>query len=140
MNLIREPYLFTKDQIKKIEELKSARWLLDTEHKGHPVSVFWQDERYPDGSHFFSLAYDFTKSMHKPSLWITDGAFILDQVIEGLLLPSGDVIYSRHRHDYFERESVAIDGGRSYTRIVGDSSLYRLVTIRVTEKGEITIG
>lgn len=135
MKLIREPYLFSPEQVKKIEELRNARWLLDTEHKGHPVSVFWQDEAHPNGSNFFALYYK-----NVPwELMITDGAFILDQSIRGIMLPSGNVIYSRYVHDFFEREGVAIDGGRSYTRVVGDSSLYRFVTIRVTEQGEIKI-
>ncbi len=132
MNLIREPYLFSPEGIKKIEELKSARWLLDTEHKNTPVSIFWQDERHPQGSNFFALHY------YHDGLLISNGAFILDQVIEGVLLPNGDVIYSRHVHDYCQYGDVAIDGGREYTRVVGNL-MHPIVEIRVTEKGEIRI-
>ncbi len=137
MSLIREPYLFTPEQIKKIEDTKSARWLLDTEHINIPVSVFWQYEKHPDGSNFFAL-YRYNAG-GVDALMIIDGAFILDQKIDGLLLESGAVMYSRYRHDYVESERVASDGGRSYTRVYGDPDLYRFVTIRVTEQGEILV-
>lgn len=153
MNLIREPYIFTKDKIEIIEKARDARWLLDTEHNGIPVSVFWTDVKHPAGSNFFALYYTTTKeSPNKQVLMITNGDFILDQKITGLLLPNGGqvskgnepasqadyVIYSRHRHDMFWHGDVAIDGGREYTRVVGNVN-YPRVTITFNGRGEILI-
>lgn len=135
MKLIREPYVLTKEGVKKVEELKNAKWLLDTEHKGVPVSVFWQEVPHPEGSNFFALYYS---NGGLGPLMITDGAFILDQEIQGLMLPNGDVIYSRHRHDYFQRGDVAIDGGREYTCVVGNTN-HKHVSITVDQGGNISV-
>jgi hypothetical protein len=138
MNLIREPYVLTKEGVKKVEELKNAKWLLDTEHKGVPVSVFWQDVPHPKGSNFFALYYYDAGGVD--TLMIIDGAFITKQKIKAVMLLNGDVIYSRYRHDYFEHRGIAIDGGRDYLKVSGDPHKWCEVGVRVTKSGDVMVG
>ena len=44
-------------------------------------------------------------------------------------LKCGDIIESVHRHDFkwCSCQSVAVDGGKDYTRIVGDLSSYIII-------------
>lgn len=115
MNIQNEPILFDKEQIDKIANLKSARYVCASEHQGKSVEVFYSDKAHPaSGSRYFALYY----SSHTNELMITDGSFIEEQKIYAVIADDGDIIYSRHRHDYRKSndDSVWIDGGRSYTR------------------------
>jgi hypothetical protein len=64
-----------------------------------------------------------------------------DKVAEGiwgglLHVPSGEVIFSRYRHDFrgFSFGGPDVDGGRDYVRIVGDlTSDYRQVRLRCVD-------
>jgi hypothetical protein len=110
-----DPVLFSEDQIEKIESLKNAKYVCSTEHQGLCIEVFYADEAHPDsGSRYFGLY----KAGRTGELMITNGAFIEDQVIDGIVADDGEIIFSRYRHDYRKSSdgSVFIDGGRSYTR------------------------
>lgn len=114
MQLINDSLIFTQDNIEKIEKLKSAKYVCDTTNKGTPVAVFYGDVAHPEsGSKYFGLYRD-----HENRLMITDGSFIEEQEIEGVVAQNGDVVFSRHRHDYRPSPdgTVFIDGGREYTR------------------------
>lgn len=112
MKLLNESSLFSKENIERIEKVRNAKYVCDTEYKDIHVAVFYGDTPHPDsGSKYFALYYADT-------LMITNGAFIEDQEIAGVVADNGDVIYSRFRHDYRTSPdgSVFIDGGRAYTR------------------------
>ena len=113
MKLLNEPVMFSADQVERIEKLRAAKYVCDTTHKDIPVAVFYGRDTHPvSGSRYFALYYDDT------GLLITDGSFIESQELAGVVAKNGDVIYSRHRHDYrySPDNSVFIDGGREYTR------------------------
>lgn len=106
--------MFSEKNIEKIEQLRSAKYVCDTTHKGKPVSVFYGDVAHPvSNSRYFALYYD-----QDERIMITDGSFIEQQEITGVIAENGDVVFSRHRHDYNSSPdgSVFIDGGREYTR------------------------
>lgn len=42
--------------------------------------------------------------------------------VEDLTFDTIHGVYSRHRHDFIPAGSVMLDGGRAYTRVVGDGS------------------
>jgi hypothetical protein len=105
--------MFSADQVERIEKLRAAKYVCDTTHKDIHVAVFYGRDTHPvSGSRYFALYYDDT------GLLITDGSFIESQELAGVVANNGDVIYSRHRHDYrySPDKSVFIDGGREYTR------------------------
>lgn len=130
---------FTVEQLRKIEEVKKARYVCETalpEHVSrygytvwsyHPWTVFWQDEAY-DGSHYFGLCVRGTSL-------IRDASAIATMKIDGYLLPSGQVIYSRYRHDFEEGDDgYFIDGGRDYTR-GGGPNLGAIQSVTITARG-----
>lgn len=114
------PYWFKPAGIKTIEREKQAKHLgywCTKAPKGYwnesPVDVFYvaNPDTSKGHSHYF-------------------GMFIRDEVIyianaesafpkegmTGLLCHDGEVIVSRYRHDFVERNGCFIDGGRDYTR------------------------
>lgn len=115
MKLLNEPVLFSSENVKKIEELKKAKYVCDTEQNDIHVAIFYGNEPHPDsGSHYFGLYYTPIENQ----LMITNGAFVEDQHITGVVAENDDVIYSRYRHDfrYSPDNSVFVDGGRAYLR------------------------
>jgi hypothetical protein len=129
--ILNKPLLFTEEEIKKIEQLRSAKYVCATEYRGHTVEVFYGDTAHPvSGSRYFALYY----GKDTLELMITDGSFIEKQQINAVIADNGEIVYSRDRHDYRQSEdgSVFIDGGRDYTR----SGIYpddRWVTLSVKE-------
>jgi nitrite reductase/ring-hydroxylating ferredoxin subunit len=97
-----------------------------------PVDVFYQPN--PDTSkghsHYFGL---FT--VPGTGVMITDAKSAFSEPIIGLLTEDGEVIVSRHRHDFVSKDGFCIDGGREYTKIVG--GLENVTRVEVTvENGE----
>lgn len=115
VRLCNEPVLFTQEQVENICKVKNAEYVCDTEKNDIHCAVFYGDLPHPDsGSRYFALYY----SGLEGRLMITDGSFVEDQEITGVIADNGDIIYSRYRHDYRTSEdgTVFVDGGRSYVR------------------------
>lgn len=120
MNLINESKLFSKENIERIENVRNAKYVCDTENKDIHVAVFYGDTPHPEsGSRYFAL-YQVSNGPRpeQRQLMITNGAFVEEQKITGVVADNGDVIYSSFRHDYNTSPdgSVFVDGGRAYTR------------------------
>lgn len=132
--ILLDSLLFTPEQIKKIEELRSATYVCETEHKNVLVDVFYGSTEHPVyKSRYFGLY----KS--DDGLMITDGSFVEDIKFTGVKADNGDIIYSRHRHDMRQSPdgSVWIDGGNDYVR----SGLYtpdKYVTL-VVKQGVLSV-
>jgi hypothetical protein len=113
-------YWFKKDGIVKAEEMYDAKhmgfWCKKTTAgwwTDYPVDVFYQ--KNPDTSkghtHYLGLFLD------QGQLFVTKADSAFDVPITGLMLPSGEVIVSRHRHHCITTEAgYMIDGGRDYIR------------------------
>ena len=134
MKLINANHQFTAEQIAKVNVEKKAKWVVDIEHKGKMMSVFYQAEPHEDFSHYFALfwSWDYLDPKHGPAntrLMITGGAWIEDTDITGIEADNGDVIFSHYRHHYHESEdgSVFIDGGTEYTRCNKPGRLRKIV-------------
>lgn len=133
MKILNEPVMFSEENVKKIEEVKNAKFVCETEKDGVHVSIFYGDEKHPDsGSRYFGLYY----SGIDQNLMITNGSFIEGQEIAGVVADNGDVVYSRYRHDYRRSpdDSVFVDGGRAYLRTNGT----QLVSMKV-EDGKLQL-
>ena len=131
-------YWFKKDSIRKIEEKYGARymgyWATKNSRGGwndSPVDVFYQPN--PDTSkghtHYFGMFIktDPYSGEGSGSVYITEASSAFSDVIAGIPTDDGEVIVSRYRHDYVEKDGRMIDGGRDYTR----SSVHRSVSITV---------
>jgi hypothetical protein len=110
-----EPVLFSKEQVKKIELVRNAKYVCTTEHENICVEVFYGSKpHHVSGSRYFGLY----RTSFTDELMITSGAFIEDQKIAAIVSDNGEIIYSRYRHDYVKSSdgTVFIDGGRAYTK------------------------
>lgn len=81
------------------------------------VAVFWQETPPVEGySNYFALL------RRGDDVFITSGESAVQSPIAAIVTPMHEVVYSRSRWDYRQAKTslFAIDGGRDYTRIVGN--------------------
>ena len=96
-----------------------------------PVDVFYQPN--PDTSlghtNYFGMFIKTDPYTGKStgSVYITEASSVFSDPIAGIPTDDGEVIVSRYRHDYVEKDGRMIDGGRDYTR----SSAHQSVIITV---------
>ena len=111
---------FSADSIRKIEDMYKAKYM------GHwctktpsgiwnemPLDVFYQpNPKVEEGhTHYFGLYRNYAGEVRITS---ADSAF--SDPIVGVLCEDGEVIVSRYRHDYQEKDGKIIDGGRDYLK------------------------
>lgn len=132
-------YFFKKDKIKIIENHYGAKYLgywavKWSERLGwssFPVDVFYQPN--PDVSkghtHYFGMHIS-----ERGDLMISNAESAFSEPITGVLTESGEVIVSRYRHDYVQKDGQVIDGGRDYTR----ASVGKFVNVTVKD-GEFVL-
>lgn len=116
-----ESLVFDNKGIKLIEEKYNCKYVgdfhlerLDTMDISFPVAVFYQETPpNPNYSHYMAMFW--APDGH---LYITSGADCFKKPVIAAVADNGQIIYSRHRHDYrtSDDESVSIDGGQSYVR------------------------
>lgn len=95
-----------------------------------PVAIFYTEQPHPEGSNYFALYPDGYGSWR-----IANGITATEGSYTGLVV-GDEVYYSRFRHDYRPAGGWAIDGGRDYTRLLGEDP--QTVTFRV-EKDKLII-
>ena len=88
------------------------------EHASYAADIFYRETPHPEfGNRYFALFQRTEQILIRNADPIEDLTFtaIYSNMLE-------QWVYSKHRHDYREvpGENVAIDGGRSYDRMVGD--------------------
>ena len=120
-----EGYHFTTKQIKKIEEMYSAKYIgafctrrKDGTWHEMPLDVFYVSNPDVEKGHknYFGMFYDQLDDAVK----ITDATSAVSDEMVGVVANDGEVIVSGYRHDYRKSRdgSVFIDGGRDYIRTV----------------------
>jgi hypothetical protein len=119
----KDGYWLKEASIKKTEELYNATYMgywctkrLNGESwNDNPVDVFYQPN--PDvekgHKHYFGLF------VQNDTLFITDATSAFSDPIMGIETEDGEVIVSRYRHDYVEKDNYMVDGGRDYFRTSG---------------------
>lgn len=101
-------------------------------HHTQTGALFWQETPpYPEYSNYFLIFQQNGRA------FITSGANSAAQVINAYITEAGEVVYSRHRHDYRQSKTggFAIDGGRDYVRIIGDTG--RAVPVQLKFDGPV---
>jgi hypothetical protein len=121
--LTGERGIFSDNQIKKIEELKDAKFLWENsilDKNGNwtnfPCAIFWTKIAHPKGSNFFAMYRNGIAGINP--IMIANGITGINP-IRGILIDN-DIIYSRYVHDYFPYKGVVVDGGREYFRYGGE--------------------
>lgn len=140
----KDSEIFKESGIKKIEQLRSAKYVCETcvrtsypdgPWADQPVALFYGSEIHPDSnSRYFGVYLN-----QEDKIFITNGQSAVDEPITGIIADDGEIIYSRYRHDFRRSKdgSVFIDGGRDYYRgsILPED---RVVTL-VIEQGELKV-
>lgn len=110
--------------IKKVEEKYGAKYIGDFclrvvggGWSEAPAAVFFQPnpDRALGHTNYFGLIF------RGEQLFITKGDSAFSEPIQGIVSKSGEVLYSRFRHDFrtLKDGSGSIDGGRDYTKVIG---------------------
>jgi hypothetical protein len=121
--ITQEPTSYQPISIPKVEEKYGAKFVGDfcvkTKSGGwseEPIAIFYQ----PNPNVALGHKHYFGLFVRGESMYITDGTSAFSEPIVGIVTPGGEVIFSRYRHDFVEREGVFIDGGRDYVHIGGN--------------------
>lgn len=119
MRILNECSFLKPEGIKKIEELRNAKYVFESCLKlkdggwcNWPAAIFYTEEAHPQGSNYFAIFN------------IDDGFMITNGIsatepFNGLLVGE-EVVYSRYRHDYREYKGAMVDGGRDYFKRSSD--------------------
>lgn len=126
--------LFSNKQIAAIEHHYKGKFVCETSIKSmtnrwanYPAAIFYTKEPHPNGSNWFAV---FRNTENK--IVIANG-ITATEPFHGVTV-DGVVLYSRHRHDFFEHNGVFVDGGREYLRCGGErADNARVVKIQIVE-------
>lgn len=141
MSVLCNPEFLTEIDIDRAEEHYSARYVCETTLKlgegwrYEPSLIFYTETPHPQGSNYFAL------TVRDGEVWISDALPSIREGFAGARADSGDVIYSRYRHDFRTSAdgSVSIDGGREYTRILADHDIRNRRVHLVVEKDRLVV-
>ena len=122
-------YRIDLEGIRKIEKLRSCRYVCEwnlTDAAGNAydqsVLLFWNDVPHPQGSNWMALyrAGD--------DWYVRNGITASRLPIRCVVSNDGQVLFSKSRHDFRSSHdgSVSIDGGRDYTRLLGNLNCDRV--------------
>lgn len=117
-----------------VERTKNCKFVMECAIKGKngwtefPGQIYFQENPPAGYSKYFAIFFNL-----EGHLMITSGAFIEDLIFQGVQCPSGEIIYSRTRHDFRKAQShnVCVDGGFDYFRLVGSFESVKHVNLKV---------
>jgi hypothetical protein len=92
-------------------------------HEAQAMDIFYRETPHPVfGNRYFGLFWHRLHFELPAELMITNADKIEDAEF-GMVEVDGGLHYSQHRHDFYSVGDVAVDGGRSYFKRVGDLSV-----------------
>lgn len=135
---------FPQLSIKKVEEIKNAKFICELSVMGKfgwtdsPAQIYYQEKPAIGHSQYFGLIYQQTAAGRH--LFIIDGMSAVGIPIEGVMTKAGEIIFSRFHHDYRSADTaeVSVDGGLSYTRVIGDINNVTRVVLTI-KNGELVL-
>lgn len=137
---VPDTYGLDLEGIRKIEKLRSCRYVCEwnTIDKGGdildtPVLLFWNDVAHPQGSNWMALYRS------SNDWYVKDGITTSRLPIQCVVSNDKQVLFSKYRHDFRSSQdgSVTIDGGREYTRMLGNIRCERVWLL--PQQGKLTI-
>jgi hypothetical protein len=94
------------------------------------MDVFYRETPHPEfGNRYFGLYISYNYDSAEGTVMITNADRIEDLTFE-MIKVNDQYHYSRHRHDFHSVGDVSIDGGRAYTKLVGNVNVPR-ATLKV---------
>jgi hypothetical protein len=116
MKINTECSFLKPEMIEKIEKQYNAKYVLESCIKGSsgewcnfPAAIFYTEEEHSHGSNYFAMYIH----PHRGGLMISNGFTASVPTYTGALVED-EVIYSRYRWDYRQKNDVVVDGGRDY--------------------------
>lgn len=92
-------------------------------HEAQAMDIFYRETPHPEfGNRYFGLFWHRLHFELPAELMITNADKIEDAEF-GMVEVDGGLHYSQHRHDFYSVGDVAVDGGRSYFKRIGDLSV-----------------
>ena len=131
----------TPEGIRKVEENRSCRYVcewnvLDAKGDpyGQPMMIFWNDVAHPQGSNWMALYSDVG------GYYVRDGITASRLPIQAYVSDDGQAVFSKHRHDFRSSHdgTISVDGGREYTKLMGNFKTCRRVWL-LPQAGKVTI-
>lgn len=127
-------YKLNQSSIEKIEKDRNCRFVCEWNVKqdDNPMLIFWNDTAHPQGSNWMALFY-------YNDWFVRDGITASQLPIQCVVSNDKQVLFSKSRHDFRTSEdgSVSVDGGRDYTRVLGNVRCERVWL--VPQNGELKI-
>lgn len=99
----------------------------------HTIAVFYQEVPHPQGSNWMGM-------FHANDQWFIINAEKSSRLpIKAYVADDGQVLFSKHRHDFRRSNdgSITVDGGREYTRLLGNVCCNTVWLL--PQKGQVTI-
>lgn len=93
-------------------------------HEAQAMDIFYRETPHPEfGNRYFGLYWRHRLHSELPAELMITNADKIEDAEFGMVEVDGGLHYSQHRHDFYSVGDVAVDGGRSYFKRVGDLSV-----------------
>jgi len=111
--------LFSEESLSRVEKSYNCKYVFETSpfdrsktRLCQTMAVFYNETPHPDGSNYMGVFF------RSGEMFVTDALPHIADYYNCVEAENGQIIYSRHRHDYRESddESVTIDGGQDYLK------------------------
>jgi len=132
--------IFSAENLKIIEEHYKAKYVYQTHLMGKSCwtnivgAVFWQDNPPNDYDNWFALYYS-----DDSKLMVTSATDTAKHNVTALNVGEDEWIYSHNLHHFCEKNGLAIDGGREYTRLIGNKP-FVTAEFKPTPDGLVNVG
>lgn len=107
----------TPSSIRKIEKEYNARYVTEWQTESQPIMLFWTDVvSKPEYSNWIGIYAD-------SRMWyVCNGLSAASKPICCYTSNDGQLLFSKQQHDFrtSHDQSLSVDGGPKYTRILGD--------------------
>lgn len=130
---VSSPYWFSEKSLPSLEERVKGTyigfWSIKDSNNNwtdFPLDVFYVSNPDTEKGHGHYPGF-YVKG---EEVYIADCTSAFKEPAVGMLCEDGEIMISRYRHHYVEKDGNAIDGGRDYLRVSGNP---KLVNVRVVD-------
>lgn len=115
-------FQISDESLEKIEKAYNCRYVTEWNTKSSdggynpPRLIFWSDTPHPRGSNWLAFY------RHEREWYVADGISVTEVPICCMLSNDKQLLFSKSRHDFrtsFDN-SISVDGGRDYMRVLGN--------------------
>ena len=132
--------IFSADKVKLIEDRYMAKYVYQTQLMGKngwsPIlgAIFWQYNPPNDYDNWLAVYISL-----EGKVMITSATDTAKHNVTALKVGEDEWIYSHNLHHFCEKNGLAIDGGREYTRLIGNDG-FVTAEFKPTLDGLVNVG